>query len=128
MFDTFRFVLYRGIYIHSWSPGLPGEGPFKYVTFKAKLNCQHRRSAAAASGQQSSGGGAMGPIGWSSKDDVPKFMGMPLYGYKKEESSKSGGGGEDEQQVARRPQRPRSRSSSMNRFSSSKNSLNAKFH
>ena len=23
------FVLYRGIYIHPWSPGLPGEGPFK---------------------------------------------------------------------------------------------------
>ena len=23
------FVLYRAIYVHSWSPGLPGDGPFK---------------------------------------------------------------------------------------------------
>ena len=80
---------------------------------------------------------------WAPKDDVPKFMGMPLYGYKKDGGGGGGGGGnngsgggavgggdEGEQGGSggsKRYRRPRSRSGSVNRFSASKNSLNARY-
>ncbi len=77
------FVLYRGIYVHpSWSPGLPGEGPFKYVNFKAKQQAYQRKQDSAAKNKAREGGGhtCNHHRHWSSKDDLPKFMGMPLYG------------------------------------------------
>ena len=127
------FVLYRGIYVHDWSPGLPGEtGPFKYVLSRTarppdlprgrRGPCDHQHHA-----QQSR---------WAPKDDVPKFMGMPLYGYKKDGNASAGAGGSggggagDEGEPGgggKRARRPRSRSGSVNRFSASKNSLNSKY-
>jgi len=76
------FALYKFIYMQSLSPGLPGDGAFKYVIWKdpvSNLNrnkpCTKHRAAESK---------------WSSKDDVPKFMGMPLYALKdyKEEKIK----------------------------------------
>ena len=72
---------------------------------------------------------------WAPKDDVPKFMGMPLYGYKKDSNASAGtgggsGGAGDEGEPSgggKRARRPRSRSGSVNRFSASKNSLNLKY-
>ena len=75
---------------------------------------------------------------WAPKDDVPKFMGMPLYGYKKDSGANGSSGGaaaggaagdEGEQgsSGSKRNRRPRSRSGSVNRFSASKNSLNARY-
>lgn len=74
------FVLYRGIYIHSWSPGLPGEGPFKYVTDRVKQEGLQRREHQCKKTPDSR---------WTPKEDVPKFMGMPLYALNKAESEKS---------------------------------------
>ena len=129
------FVLYRGIYVHPWSPGLPGEGPFKYVTFKAKQQAYQRKQENARKTREAAGGK------WTSKDELPKFMGMPLYGL----STK---GGEHEaadavspvqgpsssstlllDEASRKPltRRQRSRSGSTNRLSISKTSLGAKF-
>ena len=129
-------MLYRGIYVHDWSPGLPGEtGPFKYVLSRTAARppdlprgrrgpCDHQHHA-----QQSR---------WAPKDDVPKFMGMPLYGYRKDGNASAGTGGSggggggagDEGEPGgggKRARRPRSRSGSVNRFSASKNSLNSKY-
>ena len=71
------FILYRGLYVQPWSPGLPGEGgPFKYVTYKMKTysNFGDRRGSFRNSHQENHKNEK-----WSKKDDVPKFMGMPLY-------------------------------------------------
>ena len=70
------FVLYRVIYVNPWSPGLPGEGPFKYITCRAKANVSKRRKVP----KDNAGSTQSGAAGkWSAKDDVPKFMGMPIY-------------------------------------------------
>ena len=72
------FVLYRGIYTTSWSSlfRLPGfEGPFKYVTYKTKnekLSKKESLNRGRAEGKKATRG-----------DDLPKFMGMPLYGLAK---------------------------------------------
>lgn len=70
------FVLYRGLYTTAWSPlfCLPGfEGPFKYVTYKSKSDKLSKRESLNR-GRQSETKRA------TRSDDVPKFMGMPLYG------------------------------------------------
>ena len=89
------FGLYKFIYKQSLSPGLPGEGIFKYVAWKDPVTQLGRRQGQTCSRQRSS------ENKWSSKvisqhtlqlsqlshsdflnikDDVPRFMGMPLYG------------------------------------------------
>jgi len=68
------FGLYKFIYKQSLSPGLPGEGIFKYVAWKDPVTQLGRRQGQTCSRHRSS------ENKWSSKDDVPRFMGMPLYG------------------------------------------------
>lgn len=68
------FCLYKFFYNQVFSPGLPGSGIFKYCTWKdpkttLKTPKNGWRCPASDCGQQSK---------WSSKDEVPKFMGMPL--------------------------------------------------
>ena len=117
------FILYRVLYTQKWSPGLPGEnGPFKYVTFQSKsyklpqkrdsFRCNHEK------GEK-----------WGKKEDVPKFMGMPLYALnqnkpvntetKADETHGNGSGS-----AYGKPLRSRSRSSSRLRLFDSKSSLN----
>ena len=130
------FVLYRGIYIHPWSPGLPGEGPFKYVNFKVKQYLHHSRKDSTR-GRHGHSHTHHNNSKWSAQDDVPKFMGMPLYALKKNEEAATGGSKEGEaskpmilnaDSVQKPLRRARSRSSSNTRFGSSKNGLNAKYH
>jgi len=64
------FGLYKFIYKQSFSPGLPGEGIFKYVVWKDPSFCKNRVCPKNKPSENK----------WSSKDDMPKFMGMPLYG------------------------------------------------
>ena len=61
------FLLYRVIYTKKWSPGLPGEGMFKYVTEK-----KIKRSDSVLKKYENS-------QKWTARDDIPKFMGMPIY-------------------------------------------------
>ncbi len=134
------FVLYRGIYVHPWSPGLPGEGPFKYVSFKAKQQAYQRRQENAAAARKAREGGGGGGGKWVPKDELPKFMGMPLYALNQKETSMTEAeaadvispvqGPSSSQDVARRGlRRPRSRSGSASRLSSSKSSLGgARYH
>ena len=89
------FGLYKFIYKQSLSPGLPGEGIFKYVAWKDPVTQLGRRAGGTCSRQRTS------ENKWTSKvrattfpllsrlshsdflntqDDVPRFMGMPLYG------------------------------------------------
>merc|ERR1711936_234438 len=71
------FGLYKFMYKQSFSPGLPGEGVFKYVVWRDPAAHLARRQNCVRQKQADNK--------WSSKDDVPKFMGMPLYGlYMKE--------------------------------------------
>ena len=116
------FVLYRVLYTQSWSPGLPGEnGPFKYVTFHSKsFKYPTKRDSFKANNDQKG-------EKWK-KQDVPKFMGMPIYPQHKpakpepkvEEISAS--------QIIEpsygKPLRARSRSSSRVRLFDSKSALN----
>jgi len=76
------FGLYKFIYKQSFSPGLPGEGLFKYVIWKDPVNNIIKNRICSKYKQAESK--------WSSKDEMPKFMGMPLYGLKdyKEEKLK----------------------------------------
>ena len=75
------FVLYRGLYTTSWSPllRLPGfEGPFKYVTYKSnkeKLSKKESLNRGRTTENKKTQRG----------DDLPKFMGMPLYGLAKQQ-------------------------------------------
>merc|ERR1711936_399596 len=66
------FGLYKFMYKQSFSPGLPGEGVFKYVVWRDPAAHLARRQNCVRQKQADNK--------WSSKDDVPKFMGMPLYG------------------------------------------------
>ena len=89
------FGLYKFIYKQSISPGLPGEGIFKYVAWKDPQTQLGRTRP----GQTCSRSVRSSENKWSSKvsqgflntfltqtdflnikDDVPRFMGMPLYG------------------------------------------------
>jgi len=82
------FFLYRMIYVGPLSPGLPGEGgPFKYVMVP-------KRVVRTACKKHNCGGGGGGggehqrgrnESRWTAKDDLPKFMGMPLYGLNQKE-------------------------------------------
>ena len=78
---TLWFVLYRGLYTTSWSPlfRLPGfEGPFKYVTYKSKnekLSTKESLNRGRTTENKKTQKG----------DDLPKFMGMPLYGLAKQQ-------------------------------------------
>jgi len=76
------FGLYKFIYTQSFSPGLPGEGAFKYVIWKDPVSNINRNKPCSKHKSAESK--------WSSKDEVPKFMGMPLYALKdyKEEKIK----------------------------------------
>ena len=62
------FLLYKVIYTKNWSPGLPGEGMFKYVQEK-----KFKRSDSVLKKYENS-------QKWTGRDDIPKFMGMPIYG------------------------------------------------
>jgi len=75
------FALYKFFYTQSLSPGLPGDGAFKYVVWKDPVTNLSRRTCAKHKAAENK---------WSSKDEVPKFMGMPLYALKdyKEEKIK----------------------------------------
>lgn len=75
------FGLYKFFYTQSLSPGLPGDGPFKYVVWKDPVSNLNRKPCAKHRAAEAK---------WSSKDEVPKFMGMPLYALKdyKEEKIK----------------------------------------
>lgn len=66
------FSLYKCLYKHELSPGLPGDGPFKYVTWTDPTpNVKTSRKNAQKTQEKANK--------WSSLDEVPKFMGMPLY-------------------------------------------------
>lgn len=60
------FLLYRVVYTKSWSPGLPGDGAFNYVHGTKRKESLRRRSYDCAHK-------------WTAKDNMPKFMGMPIY-------------------------------------------------
>ena len=122
------FILYRVIYIQKWSPGLPGEnGPFKYVTFQSKSYkyIQKRRESFRNNPE---GKGER----WGKKEDVPKFMGMPLYALNPQNKSAipdpktddSGSQANISNSTYGKPLRSRSRSSSRIRLFDSKSSLN----
>ena len=121
------FILYRVLYTQSWSPGLPGEnGPFKYVTFQSKFfkypnkrdKCDNPNKCDRPNKGEK----------WK-KQEVPKFMGMPIYPQHKppkpepkaDESSSSPLVIEPNYG---KPLRNRSRSSSRVRLFDSKSSLN----
>merc|ERR1719266_1449324 len=70
------YLLYRIIYTQSWSPGLPGEGMFKYVQDKKLVNRKDSLRNRNCN-DNCPGGGSSNK--WSAKDDVPMFMGMPIY-------------------------------------------------
>ena len=74
------FVLYRGLYTTNWSSlfSLPGcEGPFKYVTYKSKSDKVCKKESLNRGRPTETKKAAR-------SDDVPKFLGMPLYGYPKQ--------------------------------------------
>ena len=127
------FVLYRGIYVHPWSPGLPGEGPFKYVSFKVKQQAYQKKQEGRNRANNTRSAGEQSER-WTRKDDTPKFMGMPLYGLN---SKAAAALGEDEGEAAdsvaasppdtARPlRRARSRPGSTHRYS--RISLGAKYN
>ncbi len=64
------FVLYRGVYANAW-PGLAGAGPFKYVV---EANVKANKARRPISSRKPF------KCDHHQKDDLPKFMGMPLYG------------------------------------------------
>ena len=123
------FALYRGILTQTWSSGLPGQnGPFRYVTFKSKVGKE--------GGLQRKGSLCRQHRDQKPKDEnVPKFMGMPIYGL--ETKPKTGIVLSNEEppmgsHASRRSSadygklRSRSRSVSQIRSSHSKSSLNFK--
>jgi len=138
------FSLYKFVYKNQFSPGLPGEGIFKYVTWTEPNLKKPSRSSTRQPDKQNK---------WSAQDDVPKFMGMPLYAlkdYKEEvvddaaevgQSSTSGksrgprngsltrgrAGSIAELNTVRPLGRARSRSQSRSRVSISKSSLNMRW-
>jgi len=67
------FALYKFFYTQDLSPGLPGSGIFKYVVWKDPVTNLNRKTCAKHRVAENK---------WSSKDEVPKFMGMPLYALK----------------------------------------------
>jgi hypothetical protein len=75
------FVLYRGLYTTTWSTlfCLPGfEGPFRYVTYKNRnINLSKKESLNRGRATESKKA--------TRGDDLPKFMGMPLYGLAKQQ-------------------------------------------
>lgn len=79
------FALYKFFYRQDLSPGQPGSGQFSYVIWKdPHLMTKEQRTRACQSHSRAA------QSKWSSKDEVPKFMGMPLYALKdyKEEKLK----------------------------------------
>jgi len=79
------FVLYKFFYTQALSPGLPGAGIFKYVTWQDPMMMTKEQRSRACRAHKTTDTSK-----WSSKDEVPKFMGMPLYALKdyKEETVK----------------------------------------
>merc|ERR1719464_1477697 len=131
------YLLYRVIYTQSWSPGLPGEGMFKYVQDKKLVN--RKDSLRNRNGNDNAGGSNK----WSAKDDVPMFMGMPIHKKNpvKDELSTPGTGADNESDFTRNVRnarrssidastynlKSRSRSTSRTRMNSaSRSSLNSK--
>ncbi len=110
-FFSLRFLLYRVIYTQSWSPGLPGEGPFKYYVQETKQSKVKRGDSLKTSQSK-----------WTPKDEVPKFMGMPLYalGPNRTKDSTVDDDKVDTSETSSAIQRPlgRTRSSSRSIFSS----------
>ena len=64
------FVLYRVFYTKTWGPGLPGDGLFKYVQEK---KCCNRR------GSLTKRHSYVENQKWTNRDDIPTFLGMPVY-------------------------------------------------
>ena len=62
------YLLYRVVYNQSWSPGLPGDGMFKYVKDTRFMRRESLKRTSELSSKT-----------WTNRDDVPKFMGMPIY-------------------------------------------------
>ena len=121
------FILYRVLYTQNWSPGLPGEnGLFRYVTFQSKsYKYPQKRDSMKCNHHDSEG------ERWSKKDEVPKFMGMPLYALNQNKAAKpeakieeNMNQGNDSSSTYGKPLRNRSRSSSRIRLFDSKSSLN----
>lgn len=118
------FILYRGIYIHPWSPGLPGEGPFKYISFKLKQQSGPDKTDSIRRRERPKKSG---------RDDMPMFMGMPLYGANKRDLNTTDLSVADDSSTQslidsnaiQRPLGRRSRSQSASK--ASKLSLNAKY-
>jgi hypothetical protein len=126
------FVLYRGLYASSWSSAyfqLPGfEGPFKYVTYKTMSEKLSKRESLNR-GRPTEARKAAKP------DDVPKFMGMPIYGLAKTPAAQTKSPEEDllsgkvinEAPVSLKTSRSRSASRTGLPRGSSKSSLNLKY-
>lgn len=89
------FVVYRGFYYLTASPGFPGSGYFRY-NFESKAAAVVTKSSgstSSSSGATSKGKGASSSSSTRQRvresDELPKFMGMPLYALrnpKKEEN------------------------------------------
>jgi len=128
------FALYKCLYNLPISPGLPGEGLFKYVTWSEPILKKGNRSPVRRNNRDTNNV-------WTQQEDIPKFMGMPLYnlkGQQKEDtisenssesqqlaamSSRRGGRGSMTDMSMRPLGRARSRSQSRTRLFS-KSSLN----
>ncbi|CAL8069277.1 unnamed protein product [Orchesella dallaii] len=74
------FAIYRGFYTLEVSPGLPGSGLFKYSDVKPAAVAATPKPSTSL-GKGSSTAKVNKPA--SLPDDVPKFMGMPLYALRK---------------------------------------------
>jgi hypothetical protein len=81
--------VYRGFY--SWdisvSPGLPGVGMFKYMPAGVYSTCSTAAPEGSKGGSSSSSKGQGSGV---TTDDVPHFMGMPLYQPKKKGAQGTG--------------------------------------
>jgi hypothetical protein len=74
-------VIYRGFYSLKSSPGLPGQGAFKY-NFDAKSTGIPLKSSVSATAKVKGATAARGRVGNGGDGELPKFMGMPLTGLK----------------------------------------------
>lgn len=72
------FSLYKVLYQQELSPGLPGTGLFRYCTWKEPSTTTKANRSNRCKTHENVSSNAK----WSSKDEVPKFMGMPLYALK----------------------------------------------
>lgn len=86
------FVIYRGLYKSVSFIGLPGNGLFKY-NFESKSTTPYAKASSQASSSSNSSsstsskaraaGSGQGRQRAKEPDDIPKFLGMPLYALQK---------------------------------------------